>query len=589
MNITFETLRLYWQHAWRYPRHLIVVLLTIPTVVLIQSYLPPLIVAGVLNRLAHHDYQAHNVWANFGGDLIAYAALVLFGTFLWRLVDHHDWRLEAGVEKDIAQEVYGHLIDQSADFHANHFTGSLVSQTNKLLGSYIRFADTTAFQVIPLLASLVFAGIILARAAPLFVVLLLSFSFFYIVSAFFISRRVRTLSAEHANAESAQTGYLADSVTNVMAIKSFSRDAFENRQYARTTEYTRDRLLDFAHANQVRSSYFSALLSSISVLAFTMSVIGAVILHANLATVFLIINYTSNIIGQLFSFSNNALRNYNRSFGDAADMVKILHHESAVKDPAQPEHLRIKNGEIEFRGVSFTHNGTDDALFSNLSLRIRAGEKVGLVGHSGSGKSTFIRILLRFSDIDDGEILIDGQNIAKITQNDLRSTIAYVPQEPLLFHRTIKENIAYGKPDASDHEVRTASIKANADEFIRELPQGYDTLVGERGVKLSGGQRQRVAIARAILKEAPILVLDEATSSLDSASEQLIQAALKELMVKRSAIVVAHRLSTIQKMDRIIVLDNGKIVEDGTHSDLLKQKGTYAQLWAHQSGGFIEE
>jgi ATP-binding cassette subfamily B protein len=325
-------------------------------------------------------------------------------------------------------------------------------------------------------------------------------------------------------------------------------------------------------------------------MALFMAVVGVLVFKTNIATVFLILSYTLSIVGQLFGFSTNSLRNYNRSLGEAADMVGILQIEPDVKDPAAPEKVRIQNGEIKFKHVIFTHNGADDALFQGLSLEIKAGEKVGLVGHSGSGKTTFTKLLLRFSDIDGGEILIDGQNIAKITQDDLRSHIAYVPQEPLLFHRTIRENIAYGKPDASEKEIEKAAIQANAHTFIKDLPNGYETLVGERGVKLSGGQRQRVAIARAILKDAPILVLDEATSSLDSESEALIQDALWKLMEGRTTIVVAHRLSTIQHMDRIVVLSDGRIVETGSHKTLLRNNsGTYAKLWARQSGGFIEE
>jgi ATP-binding cassette subfamily B protein len=239
--------------------------------------------------------------------------------------------------------------------------------------------------------------------------------------------------------------------------------------------------------------------------------------------------------------------------------------------------------------VTFTHSGSDEAIFDNFTLHIADGEKIGLVGHSGAGKTTFTRLLLRFSDINSGVIEIDGQNIAHITQQDLHESIAYVPQEPLLFHRTIRENIAYGKPHASQAAITTAAKRAHADDFINELPHRYDTLVGERGVKLSGGQRQRVAIARAMLKDAPILLLDEATSALDSESEVLIQDALWKLMEGRTAIVIAHRLSTIQKMDRIIVLEQGTISEQGSHVQLLKNNGTYAKLWAHQSGGFMED
>jgi len=335
--------------------------------------------------------------------------------------------------------------------------------------------------------------------------------------------------------------------------------------------------------------YFSAVSRSIGITALLVAVISVVSFGANIATVFLILSYTSNIVDQLFQFSNNSLRNYNRSVGDTIDMVKILNKEPEIKDPAEPEPVKMNRGAIKFTDVVFTHKGADHAIFKNLNLRIKPGEKVGLVGQSGSGKTSLTRILLRFSDIDSGSIEIDGQDIKNVTQADLRRAISYVPQEPILFHRTIAENISYGRTEADIKEVEAIARKANADEFIRTLEHGYETVVGERGVKLSGGQRQRVAIARAMLKNAPILVLDEATSALDSESEALIQDALWKLMEGRTAIVIAHRLSTIQKMDRIIVLDSGEIVEEGSHKDLLYKKGIYAKLWDRQSGGFLEE
>ena len=590
-DFTKHVIRFYWSHMRRYPRHVAGLLTAVPVTILVQQFLPPLILADVLNRLSRGDFTPHDLWGSFGPELVGYGLMVLLsGLVLWRIVDILDWKLEGRVERDIAQRVYGHLLDQSADFHANHFSGSLVSQTNKLMGAYIRTADTTVFFVLPLVSSLVFAGIILAGRAPLFDLILVLFAIFYIVSAFFVTRNVRRLGAKQAAAESAQTGYLADSVTNVMAIKSFAGGAYERRQFAKATDNTFDRLHDMMRGHNKQQVYFTGLTSSISAVSLAMAVIGVMFFHANVATVFLILNYTANIVGQLFSFSNNALRNYNRAFGDASDMVEILQIEPAIKDPEQPEKPHMNTGAIDFNGVTFAHNGSDDALFQELDLHIRPGEKVGLVGHSGSGKTTFTRLLMRFSDIDGGEITIDGQNIAHVTQDDLRRAIAYVPQEPLLFHRTIRENIAYGRPGATDEEIFAAAKNAHATEFINGLPQGYDTLVGERGVKLSGGQRQRIAIARAMLKNAPILLLDEATSALDSESEALIQDALWKLMQGRTAIVIAHRLSTIQKMDRIIVLDNGAIVEEGSHTELVKRKnGVYAQLWARQSGGFIEE
>lgn len=286
----------------------------------------------------------------------------------------------------------------------------------------------------------------------------------------------------------------------------------------------------------------------------------------------------------------NIIRNVENGLDEIAPMYEIIKLEPEIKDPPHPEKSNISTGGISFNKLKFSYgdaaSGTKK-LFSNFNLDIKPGEKIGLVGPSGGGKTTITKLILRFMDVDGGEILIDGQNIANITQNDLRKNITYVPQEPLLFHRSLKENIAYGKPGATEAEIIEVAKKARAHEFITPLKSGYNTLVGERGTKLSGGQRQRVAIARAMLKPAPILILDEATSALDSESEKKIQEALWELMKNKTAIVVAHRLSTIKHMDRIIVIENGKIKEQGSHTELIKLKGSYANLWQHQSGGFV--
>jgi len=589
-SLTYQTLRVYWQHASRYPKYLVGIFVSLPVTVLVSYFLPPLILANVLDRLSRHDYTPGNVWGSFGTVLLAYALLVLIGGILaWRVVDAFMWRLEASVERDITQHVFDHLLRQSAGFHANKFGGSLVSQSNKLFGSYVRFADTTVFQVLPMLFGILIAAVILGRRAPLFAILMVVLSIIFIISSFFSTRNVRKLNAAVANAESKQTGYLADGITNIMAIKSFAGMDFENDQFGKVTEKTKQKVLKLMRGSQKHMAFLSLATSPISALALVMAVVGVMVLNANLATVFLIFSYATLIVRQLWDFGNTSLRNYNRAFGDATDMVEILQIVPEVKDPINPEKPRISQGAIVLKGVDFTHEDAGEALFHNLSIVISSGEKIGFVGHSGSGKTTFTRLLLRFSDIDGGEILIDGQNIARITQDDLRRHIAYVPQEPIMFHRTLMENIRYGQQDASDQDVFAASKVANSHEFITKLPQGYGTLVGERGVKLSGGQRQRVAIARAMIKNAPILVLDEATSSLDSESEVLIQDALWKLMEGRTAIVIAHRLSTIQKMDRIVVLEDGKIVEQGSHKKLLAKGGTYAQLWKHQSGGFLEE
>jgi ATP-binding cassette subfamily B protein len=584
-----NAIKYYWRHARAYPRLILGVILSVPLTVLINSYLPPLILASVLSRLSQHDFVPDNVWSSFGPELVFYSLLLLTGVFAWRLVDAFLWRLETNVQRDIAEEVFDHMLKESADFHANNFSGSLVSQNNKLLAGYVRAADTTIFQTYPLIAGLVFTTIILWPRAPIFVLMLIGFALLYLTIAFKVSKPIQKFSARHAAAESQQTGFLADAITNVMAIKSFARKNYEKKRFEKATSLTQSRLSEFAHMHRKQMNYLGVLGRSMNGVALATAAISVVIFDANIGTVFLIFSYTASLADQLFSFSNNSLRNYNRSFGEASDMVAILSQTPAILDPEKPEKVQIHNGAIAFDNVTFTHNGSDDSIFENLSLLIEPGQKIGLVGHSGSGKTTFTRLLLRLSDIDSGRILIDEQNIAHITQDDLHSNIAYVPQEPLLFHRTIAENIGYGKEEASQEIIELAAKRANAAEFIEVLPHGYETLVGERGVKLSGGQRQRVAIARAMLKDAPILLLDEATSALDSESEKLIQDALWKLMEGRTAIVIAHRLSTIQRMDRIIVLDNGKIAEEGSHKDLLEKNGTYAKLWNHQSGGFLEE
>jgi ATP-binding cassette subfamily B protein len=304
--------------------------------------------------------------------------------------------------------------------------------------------------------------------------------------------------------------------------------------------------------------------------------------------IYLCLDYIRTILMRLWDL-NGTFRAITRLFGDANDMTEIFMISPEIADSTDAKEFTVTKGDLSFDNVTFTYPEAKEALFHNFNLHIEHGQKVGLVGHSGSGKTSITKLTLRFMDIQSGNITIDGHNIADMKQSDLRDAISYVPQEPLLFHRSIAENISYGKHQATLEEIKTAAKKAHAHEFIVDLPEGYDTLVGERGVKLSGGQKQRIAIARTFLKNAPIIVLDEATSALDSESEVLIQDALLRLMEGKTAIVIAHRLSTIQRMDSVIVLAHGSIAEQGTHEALLSNKGIYADLWKHQSGGFIKE
>ena len=329
----------------------------------------------------------------------------------------------------------------------------------------------------------------------------------------------------------------------------------------------------------------------VNMVAYVLILILIVLSHnlfgLGVASIVFLYSVSNSLISNVWTI-NHILRSMNRAFGDASEMVGILDMPYIIDDKTDTA-LVVKKGVVEFSHIKYKHQEQKTPLFDDFDLKIPAGKTVGLVGVSGSGKTSLTKLLLRFDDVSSGAIYIDGKDIRDVTQKSLREAIAYVPQESSLFHRSIFENIAYGKTDATFEEVERAAKLANADDFIRELPNGYDTLVGERGVKLSGGQRQRIAIARAILKDAPILVLDEATSALDSESEAVIQEALANLMKGRTSIVVAHRLSTIAGLDEIVVLSEGEIVEKGSHHELLKTGGEYEKLWSRQSGAFLKE
>lgn len=588
-SVSRLTIRLFIRHAFMYKRYAVTLIFTVLATVIVMDFVQPLIQAQVLQKISHGNYDVHNLWASFHTQLIAYAlAVVMTGIAGWRLNIWLIWNLEMRVLRDIGQEAFDHLISLDADFHANRFGGSLVSQTNKLIGSYIRFADATIFNLYTLVIGLFATVIVLGPRVPVYAIALLVLSVIYLVGTIYYSRPVRDANREQAEQESRQTGQIADSITNIMAVKSFAAEKHESKLFWKQATKTKEATYKSMVTTTYRETFSSTLTSAIGISALFIAVFGTRYFGADIATLFLIVTYTSTIGMRLWEFQN-VLRQFNRALGDASDMVKILQIEPAIQDPKDPITANISRGQIDIEDVTFTHAGKHKPLFNNLNLRIKAGEKVGLVGHSGSGKTSLTGLLLRFADVDSGSIKIDGHDITAITQHDLRTHITYVPQEPLLFHRSLADNISYARPDASKEEIEGIAKLAHAHDFIAELPEGYKTLVGERGVKLSGGQRQRVAIARSMLKNAPILLLDEATSALDSESEVLIQDALWKLMEGRTAIVIAHRLSTIQKMDRIIVMEKGEIVEQGTHKELINKNGKYAELWAHQSGGFLEE
>ncbi len=523
------------------------------------------------------------------GLLIGYAAVLFIGDVVAiRITIALAFLSESKMQSVVADRTMDHLTKRSLTYHANRMSGGTVSDMTKLNGAIERFWDTLIFTAVPIITTIISVCIVLSFILWQYAVILACLSIIIIAIIIWGQNKIAPVSRYVAERSSAVTAYFADAISNIATVKAFSAEKSELRRYNERVAIWRRANLKEMKSVVLITGTFGIMMTVMNVCAFIVAIIATEHHIASIGITYLVISYTLNVVSQLWSVGSTT-RTYIRIIGDAGPMISALNEQVELKDPEEPQPFTVHSGAIQFSNVTFTHDENEDALFHEFSLSIKPGQRVGLVGQSGSGKTSLTRLLLRFSDIESGSISIDDQNIATITQHDLRQSIAYVSQEPILFHRTLRENIAYGKQDASDQEILQAAKKANAIDFIEKLPKGLDTIVGERGVKLSGGQRQRIAIARAILKDAPILVLDEATSALDSESEKLIQDSLEGLMKNRTSIVIAHRLSTIAKLDRIIVLKNGVIVEDGSHSTLLKQNGIYAGLWNHQSGGFIEE
>lgn len=581
VNQEYETLRIFW-HVTLKNKPLFFLSLIYFVGVIGVNVLVPLFISMTLANIVT---QKADIWTSLLpliisaivgvlGNLIGFIALV---------------RLSTWAQKRALELATTTLLERSVGFHTNNIGGKLVSNTLDFPNALGKLIDTTYLQIIPFILTMVIGiGVVLSKSLQMGVALL-GITLLTTVLILLESRRRSGRRAERKRALNHMVANLSDTIVNTQAIKTFAN---EQRELAKHNQLSsalmRLRLTDWTTTGAISSATLALLVTlQISFIAFIAHLIK--IDPAVLGVGIFSFAYTLTLTSKLFEVGA-MIRNIEESLLQAASMTEILLEETEIKDAPDAKALRVKKGEIALNSIDFAYSDAKDQnVFKKLSLTIPAGQKVGVVGPSGGGKSTFTRLLLRFDDVTRGSITIDGSDIKKVTQESLRRVISYVPQEPLLFHRTIQENIAYGRPDATFAEIKVATKLAFADSFIEKLPQKYETVVGERGVKLSGGQRQRIAIARAILKDAPILILDEATSALDSESEAYIQRALARLMKKRTAIVIAHRLSTIQKMDRIIVLDDGAIVEDGTHEKLIKQNGLYAKLWAHQSGGFIEE
>jgi ATP-binding cassette subfamily B protein len=585
-----QTLKIFWRFTKPYPFLFWYATIGSMVGVIADSILPQLIVALAFNRLqklyATHQAITFHVFEPY---FIIYSVTALLASVIWQTQAQSAWTYIIKAEQKIMEHIFRHIEYMDNKFHSDRFGGALVSQANKFVSAYDTLSNAFNWNILNGLTAYFASLIVLIFVNPVYALVFTGVSAAYFAVVYHRMQKQIPFNNKLSNSESETTAKLADAITNVTTVRAFAGETVEERLFNQQTARKTKAHFKLMHVQMKNELISRSGTTGVQILAFGFGIFSIVALHAQVGTLYLTLTYTLDLSQRLWQFMF-IIRNINRSFGDSNDMTEILQLEPAIKDQPEAQAARIIRGDIRLVDVSFRYDeGSNRPLFHDLNLVIKPGEQVGLVGHSGGGKSSLVRLLSRFMDIDAGQIFIDGQDITQITQRSLRERIAYVPQDPLLFHRSLIENIRYGRPEATDEEVVAVARLAHADDFITTLPQGYDTLVGERGVKLSGGQRQRVAIARAMLKNAPILMLDEATSALDSESEVLIQDALWKLMEGRTAIVIAHRLSTIQRMDRIIVMEDGQIVEQGSHKELIAQNGIYAKLWAHQSGGFIED
>jgi ATP-binding cassette subfamily B protein len=547
-------------------------------------FAPALVVAAVIERFDEGERPGIDEMVPY---LAVFAGVWLFGEVLWRLGVHFLIRADARGVANLQKRGMDALFEKDLAFFHDNFAGSLTKKVVNYGSSYEMFVDTLAFHVSSNLVPLLFAAVILWGYSPWIVVaLVVMITVTGGVVMPLIVRRQAMVDAREA-ASNNVAAHVADTLTNMDAVRLFSREGEEATTHARNVERWRSLAVrSWDYQNKRVEMVTSPLYVSTNVMGLALAVVLADGGRFSMAAVFVTFTYFARITGVVWEF-NRIYRSLETQLSQAAQFTELLLDPPLVTDPVEPVEPRFRDTGVELRDVTFRYAGRSAPLFHRFDLRIEPGEKVGLVGPSGGGKSTLTRLLLRFADVDRGSVAIGGLDIAGLRQVDLRRQIAYVPQDPLMFHRSLRDNIAFGRLEAGEDEIRAAAEAANAADFIEALPEGYDTLVGERGIKLSGGQRQRLAIARAVLRDAPILVLDEATSSLDSESEALIQHALLSVMAERTAVVIAHRLSTVRALDRLVVLVDGMVVEEGTHDSLLARGGVYAGLWHKQSGGFL--
>ncbi len=545
----------------------------------------PLFLRQFVNLLSGGTPTADVVWAVFVA-LMLFTATNLMGWLGQRIRLYSVNRLESRVMVDLYQNAFDYMLEHSHDFFISNFTGTLTRRITRYARAFEQVFDSILFNFFPAFAFAVGIVGVLSLRSPLLGAGLLVWTVIFVYLQFRMMLKRQPLRIARTEEDSRVTGFLSDAVLNHSTITTFAALPYERAHFAETIHRWYAALKRVWDADLWVYGIQGLLATGIEFALLA----GAIVLwQKGLMTVgdFVLIQiYVLGLFNRIWSIGQNMRQLYD-AFADATEMLDIMELPHGIQDAPNAVPLTVPNGAITFDNVRFEyHDG--HAVLDGFELDIQPHEKVALIGSSGAGKTTIAKLLLRLYDLTSGVIRIDGQDISRVTQESLRASIAFVPQEPMLFHRSLMDNIRYGRQEATDEEVIEAAKQAHCHEFISQYPEGFQTMVGERGVKLSGGERQRVAIARAILKDAPILVLDEATSSLDSESERLIQDALMRLMKGKTVIAIAHRLSTVMSMDRLVVIEKGSVVLTGTHDELLAQESNlYKKLWEIQAGGFL--
>lgn len=512
---------------------------------------------------------------------------IIYESF-WRITGFLNNRFQPVIIRDLYNECTSYLHRHSYNFFNNNFGGALVKRVNRMVNAFEGLADRLTWDAIPLVIRIIVITAVLTYLHPYMGISIVIWTIFYVLFSYLLAQYKLKYDLAKAEADTKITACLSDSITNNANIKLFSGHEFEAERFEKVNN-------DWYHKakKQWDLGTWIEVMQSImmTILEITIFYIMANLWRRGVLSVgdFVLIQaYLLEVFMNLWGFGR-VIRDVQERIADAEEMTIILTTPHQVRDKREASDLVVKNGQIEFKNVTFSYGNSTDVI-KNLSLKIKPSEKIALIGPSGGGKTTITKLLLRLFDIDKGKILIDGHDISKVTQDSLRREVSLVPQDPILFHRSLMDNIRYGRRSASNEEVIAAAKMANAHKFIMSFPRKYNTFVGERGVKLSGGERQRIAIARAILANTKILILDEATSQLDSESEKLIQDALKNLMKHKTTLIIAHRLSTVMSTDRVFVIKSGKILEEGSHASLVNENGSlYKKLWDLQVGGYFEE